>query len=327
MDDETDPLKIIERISQRYDETHLAKLQKGSKEWNAWREQERSVIPNLRKAPLAGAQLSDCNLSRADLAYADLREAILVTSNLTNTMLNGADLTNARLFNAQLEAADLTGATLRGAILQGAQMERANLAHADLRDADLSRAWLESTEWSDTKLGNTSLDRITFGGKHRSMHDGTHLLRLMGRDRWMNWGKLRGIGALPLFGASYIAFGAALLLVQTIAFLNQYTGLSLGIPERTRLLLISSVLLMIGTTIHKLFCPERVQTFSLTEWVEEHRHPRLLYLAESLKRRGQIPAAALTLAGGVLAGGLLLDRLYAAAKVLWPQLFPFTLPL
>jgi Pentapeptide repeats (8 copies) len=54
---------------------HIAKLMKGAKAWNAWREENPDVQPDLLKADLSGADLSKANLSYADLSYANLSEA------------------------------------------------------------------------------------------------------------------------------------------------------------------------------------------------------------------------------------------------------------
>jgi len=81
------------------------------------------------------------------------------------------------------------------------------------------------------------------------------------------------------------------------------------------MILLDSVILAIGTTIYRLWCPHRVQEFSETRWVEEHRHARLLYFQASWSRKpAQWLALLFTTAGGLLAGGLILERLFVAMR-------------
>jgi hypothetical protein len=104
-------------------EKHYAQLRKGAFSWNAWREKNPNICPDLIAA----------NLSLEDLKGANLREA-----NLNGAHLNGASLREADLRGARLLQADLTLADLSRANLAGATLNMATLVHTDLTDADLS---------------------------------------------------------------------------------------------------------------------------------------------------------------------------------------------
>ena len=84
---------------------HVAILKKGVEAWNAWRDENPDIRPDLR-----GANLREANLSRANLAGADLSRA-----NLFWACLNHADLTGA----------DLTGCRVHGVSAWGLKLERA----------------------------------------------------------------------------------------------------------------------------------------------------------------------------------------------------------
>src|SRR5882762_9095731 len=56
---------------------HVELLRQGVKAWNAWREKEPSVKPDLSGANLRGANLRRANLKTANLWRADLRKANL----------------------------------------------------------------------------------------------------------------------------------------------------------------------------------------------------------------------------------------------------------
>jgi|GEM_PF-3236824 len=90
------------------DEEHLAILRQGVEAWNAWREANPEVIPDLRGANLVGWDLRGVNLKGADLREANLRGA-----RLENADLRGADLRGADIQSAGLEGASLKGARLR----------------------------------------------------------------------------------------------------------------------------------------------------------------------------------------------------------------------
>ena len=72
---------------------HLAKLKKNIEEWNAWREANPEIEPDLN-----GANLSKANLSRAHLSWAALRRANLSWAALRRANLSWADLGGANLF-------------------------------------------------------------------------------------------------------------------------------------------------------------------------------------------------------------------------------------
>src|SRR5262249_34255364 len=87
-------------------EAHVAILKKGVAAWNAWRDENTNIRPDLYRA--------------------DLREASLISADLFGADLFGANLLKANLRGADLRAADL-GADLRGADLREASLISANL--------------------------------------------------------------------------------------------------------------------------------------------------------------------------------------------------------
>jgi hypothetical protein len=148
---------------------HLSILQQGVDAWNAWREKERWITPdlyeanlsgaaNLRRANLRGANLRGTNLSVADLNKADLRGADLSWANLSWADLRGANLTWVDLRGADLSGANLSGANLYEANLRGANLRGvANLTWVDLRGADLSGANLRGADLSGANLRGADL--------------------------------------------------------------------------------------------------------------------------------------------------------------------------
>ena len=270
----------------------------------------------LSRAGFDGAHLEDARLEFADLRGASLSEAALPNAALTDADARGARFTGANLYGASLLRADL-----RDAYLLGARLTSANLDGTCLEGAILGAANLTNASFGGARLsGTTDLDDIVFDSGHRAMQDGSDAIVLSSlRDRWFNWGRIRRLGSLPLFGVSYVALSVALAVVTAIGYLNQARFIPaltypIPLPGRTLWALLASSALAAGTTLYKLRCPQRVQTFTETEWVEQHGHPRLLYLAESLRRPWQLPTAVLLWVGAAAAGALLAERFWVALR-------------
>jgi curved DNA-binding protein CbpA len=120
---------------------HLEKLCEGPKAWNAWREANPNVVPDLSEIQLTLHQRQfgpsnggPIDLRAANLEHAVLRYATLSGADLEGARLVGADLTHARLDKAKLNGADLTDAVLDQADLTGAMLDQTVLFGADLSD-------------------------------------------------------------------------------------------------------------------------------------------------------------------------------------------------
>jgi hypothetical protein len=129
---------------------HLDILGQGVEAWNAWREANPKIWPNL-----SGAFLSSADLSRALLSRADLGGALLIGADFSGTDLSGASLNWANLNRAKLNGANLGGADLRGADLSEAYLIGANLSGAHLDRADLRRANLSRANFQEVTIGST----------------------------------------------------------------------------------------------------------------------------------------------------------------------------
>jgi uncharacterized protein YjbI with pentapeptide repeats len=187
---------------------HVALLNQGVAAWNAWREENPDIFPNLKGAHLRGANLIEAKLSRANLSgarlsQANLSGARLSQANLTRANLTGADLTAANLMSAKLSLANLSGAWLSLAELMRANLTGANLIEAklieaklnlaDLTGADLSRAELGGADLMGAKLSGAILREARFGSADLSGADftgadltGTYLVKANFSDVHLN---------------------------------------------------------------------------------------------------------------------------------------------
>jgi hypothetical protein len=119
---------------------HIEILRRGPRVWNAWRDENPSVVPDLAGVALSigDRQMGPINGGPINLSRALLAEATLYFATLTGADLRGSDLKNADLRGARLEGVDLTGADLAGAQLDGASLSGAVLKAANLSDASLA---------------------------------------------------------------------------------------------------------------------------------------------------------------------------------------------
>lgn len=139
---------------------HLERLAQGAKPWNAWRERNQAICPDLsradlRSADLRYANLRSTNLKSADLGMANLSHADLSDTDLSFATLISANLSFANLTEARLGATNLTDANLNSANLAEARLSGAILYGTRLSGANLQRTFLWETIWAGVDLRAT----------------------------------------------------------------------------------------------------------------------------------------------------------------------------
>jgi len=153
---------------------HLKILKQGVEQWNKWREEHGSLIPDLRKSDLHGATLVGADLRltdlhgavlvKADLRNADLTAALVGFAHLDHANLNGAQLSGVDFSGTDLSGADLSGTKLLNAAITSAFLTEVNLGGADLQFADLSLAFLDGANLSGANLMGTNFGSATPDG-------------------------------------------------------------------------------------------------------------------------------------------------------------------
>jgi hypothetical protein len=140
---------------------HVKLLKQGVAHWNAWREQNQEIKPDLSGADLSDADLSGADLSFVNLSGAHLNGARLLDTDLHLAHLNNANLSGAHLNNASLSGANLSGANLSDAGLGGTELLGANLSSSDLHNTDLHNANLHDVNLHNANLHGSILHWTT----------------------------------------------------------------------------------------------------------------------------------------------------------------------
>ena len=145
------------------DEEHVILLKQGTVAWNAWREENPDIFPDLDSADLRNADLRSMNLTRANFSNANLRDA-----QLNGTNLKGASFRDANLSGANFSLADFSGAYLSRADFSDADLRHANFSQADLFSAHLRRANLSGSNFTGAYLSRTDFSGVQFSGANLS---------------------------------------------------------------------------------------------------------------------------------------------------------------
>jgi Pentapeptide repeats (8 copies) len=145
---------------------HVALLKQGVAAWNAWRDENPDIRPDL-----SGANFDRAFLGGADLSWADLSDAWLGQADLSGANLSGAKLYGANLGRANLGGADLYGAFLDGAKLGTACLRKANLSRAFLTKANLIDADLAGADLTGAGLAQANLFRTNLTGANLTKAD------------------------------------------------------------------------------------------------------------------------------------------------------------
>jgi hypothetical protein len=146
---------------------HLNILRQGVDNWNAWRDDNPTVKPDLSDVDLldrsqAGACWDEAK-GKANLSGANLKGADLQRARMSGVIFRKVDMTAANLTEAELDDADCRGVIAvgtrfnlvegRGIKFQGARLDGAVLVDANWCNASFVRASLEDTSLRGNLVG------------------------------------------------------------------------------------------------------------------------------------------------------------------------------
>ncbi|MCB9981390.1 MAG: pentapeptide repeat-containing protein [Rhodospirillales bacterium] len=278
---------------------------------------------NEKATSFEGANFSGAQFSNGNFKQVSFKNTILHTANFNNSDMSHADFTGAEGKRTQFIETKFGKARLENAKFKLAHFKKADFAEADLRGASIRKTDLTSTHWGKAKIdSNSSFQYSYFNQEHGILEDGSDQICL---PRWLNWSKVRKLGSLPMFGISWTGLAASLITIKIIRMANdarasvdvaisgQVPQNDIPVPDQLWIMLVSFILLVVGSTLYKFGCPDRVQTFSEVEWVEQHHRPRIHYFEQMLKKPNiQLLSFSFLVSGASIAVILMLCNVFPA---------------
>lgn len=259
----------------------------------------------------------------------DFSEANLTKANLQNN----SDMRDASFFETNLKDADLSNSNCLNAIFYGADLDGVNFLSCNISGANFQK----SKNLSRTK----NLEFVTFLDINKI--DGLNEITIPWYDRNVSWERIKNIGKLPLFGASYLSLVLMPIVFSIIAYYNHNVtsfidfageaiktfnntglenafqvwkeGVTLdGLPKDMMLFFVSSILLAIASTIYAFYCPNRIINFTREEWQYNNKEQLIYYLSHSWKKRPARLISGITyLIGGLGALMFIINKLWITA--------------
>jgi uncharacterized protein YjbI with pentapeptide repeats len=293
---------------------------RGADLYNAQFARANVETKELRLAKIFSCSLEQLLLEEADFSGCDLHQTKFHNSKLICARFIGANLREAGFQHANLSGAILDEAILDSAILdnvnlQSASLVRASLRHATLSSADLRDANITGAEFYEAYVDSANFDKTRGVTRAKNLHtvrfqnpvadvryfDSADIPTL---TRTINWERIRFLGRVPLFAASYFTLITIPFLFYFLDIFNRRIDAVLAwasqevksegiysavarimldhlhrerVPELSSVLLISTILLGIGATIF-LACPTRIREFSRDQWRDQLGHSLIHYL-------------------------------------------------
>jgi uncharacterized protein YjbI with pentapeptide repeats len=316
-------------------------------------------VQKLCEAKLAGAQFGAVDLKRTDLSSCDLTQtnfsnAMLSDANFSRAKLERANLSSANLENVNLYDANLTGTVFSGASLVSANLRRAKLIRANITQANLNKADIHGADFYEATLDSASMELVRGASSARNLlttriNQDVVYFRDVERswtERFLDWERIRVVGRLPLFGASYTGLIIIPVYVYLLGIYNEKleaagtwiahtAGTASGLPSSVAnavlahlhpervprdffVLFISTIFLAVASTIYIAACPSRIKEFSRDQWCDELGRSLVHYWPEAWKfPLLRLTSATLYVVGGLGASYVLLKKLWRVAVILY----------
>ena len=136
---------------------HVEILKQGVKAWNKWREENPTIVPDLKSLHYEYADLRYINFFEANLTDSNLQDSNMEGANLESAECVSANLINVNLKNAFLVDTHFNAASLVWTDLTGAEAVQTNLNNADLHHTNLKRTNLLGSTVAGTRFSELDL--------------------------------------------------------------------------------------------------------------------------------------------------------------------------
>jgi len=248
---------------------------------------------------------NNCSFQNAEFKNASLSHAKANNTNFSNAYFGK----NSNLgSNGAFEVCNFEGIQILAS-----NSEKSSFNECNIKNTKFGRSNFASVIWTKCLINrNTDFEFSDLSGSliTKDTSETTRYGNLL-RKYYFNWRFIRAIGNFPILGFSWIVFLSSLFLINTIGAINELDpplldGMEdLPIPYDALWILSSSLLLALGSTIYSICCPGEVKSFSETQWVYEHNHPRMEYLVSALQKPIWQAISVLSLTAGTLMGLIL----------------------
>lgn len=301
-----------------------------------WLDGSRIMAKGIRSLTFLNAHIDsltflDCSFDESGgLSFAGCEGRQILCQGL---QLRGLTLRASRIVNGEFQQiivdrleiddhCDLDGVSLDGARL-GAMLVNNIVARnckwrgiRFQRDCQVDQSSLLACDFAGTDFSDCFMRRSTIDGssftrcKHLHGRHGLSVEGLRGAEKacyshpwdFCSWSLVRVVGALPLFGASYVGIVAIITWSFIVQWYNgqiyQFKEMhpsiektpvidylrTLPVSREMGLMLVALFLLAIGATMYRLLCPEIVAEYTENQWTNELRHERFTYRVHAFRR-------------------------------------------
>jgi len=145
---------------------HIEILKGDAGAWNAWREADPGIVPDLSSADLHGLSLSERILAGADFTEADLSESDLRSCDLTSTRLIGTRAVQANFSGSTFQWCNGFRADLSRTLMMSCDAPRGNFAEANLTEANLAGSRFNLWDFAGARLTRADLSCAEFVRAH-----------------------------------------------------------------------------------------------------------------------------------------------------------------
>lgn len=233
----------------------------------------------------------------------------------------------ARFFSCVIEFGNFNGANWKRGCFVDGKLRNCFFNGATINDVTFRSTSITDSSFIDVQVDNTLFQEITIDVDTRFWRLETsskHMLEIefdsTFRQRFLNWERIKWLGGVPFFNASWIAIAFSTLVLSGIIFTNELqflnkTNFHLPIPGQLVAFLWGSIFLFVGTFLFLTFCPTGIQNYNLGQWIWERGNHRIQYEQFKIQRLVACRfSAAFLLAGGLIITLLVFERLIA---IMW----------
>lgn len=295
---------------------------------------------NFRLFHFHDCVFEECDFSEQPFSEAAFKNSRFINCKFCDTSFNDYKLNKSEFIECNFSRTKFTGdaqhSTFEKCNFSDCHFVSVNFDSSSFLQSNMSGAkfrWcsLKDTKWDGVKISpKTVFEYCTFNPRnstsfHDVFNDKSDRVVFKFPYYFWNWNRLSKLGRLPALEFSWALFTICLFILSTLIFLNESKFISQGItypipiPKQLMWLTMGSFLTSLGTFCYRFGCPDRIQNFTESEWVEDHGHPRIFYREFCVKKTFWLWISSVLLALGLcILGYLMCNRIvHVLEYLLW----------